>query len=136
MFVSDDVLRMVATARTLSLLLPLLAGGVASFSIVSVSEHAAPYTAGDTVQLGCRADGWWEYCSWTHGDTQCDLEWKYATVSIQALLPNTEWYCHCYWHAKSSRKTCLVINKSKSCQGHLNQQLSFINYNTDILQYS
>ena len=87
MFVSDDVLRMVATARTLSLLLPLLAGGVASFSIVSVSEHAAPYTAGDTVQLGCRADGWWEYCSWTHGDTQCDLEWKYATVSIQASVP-------------------------------------------------
>ena len=74
---------MVATA----LLLGLLAGGVASFSIVSVSEHAAPYTAGDTVQLGCRADGWWEYCSWTHGDTQCDLEWKYATVSIQLSRP-------------------------------------------------
>lgn len=79
---------MVATARTISLLLPLLAGGVASFSIVSVSEHAAPYTAGDTVQLVCRADGWWEYCSWTHGDTQCDLEWKYATSNV------TKQECH------------------------------------------
>ena len=69
---------MVATA----LLLGLLAGGVASFSIVGVSEHAAPYTAGDTVQLVCRADGWWEYCSWIHGDTQCNLQWRYSTGNV------------------------------------------------------
>ena len=38
--------------------------------------------AGDTVQLVCRADSWWEYCSWIHGDTQCNLQWRYSTGNV------------------------------------------------------
>jgi len=37
---------------------------------------------GDTVTLVCRTDSYWEYCSWSHKQRKCNLEWKYSKGDV------------------------------------------------------
>jgi len=62
--------------QVFSLLLSL--GLSDGFKIVSTSQTEKVHQPGDTVTLVCRADSYWEYCSWSHKQRKCDLEWKYS----------------------------------------------------------
>lgn len=62
--------------QVFSLLLSL--GLSDGFKIVSTSQTEKVHQPGDTVTLSCRADSYWEYCSWSHKQRKCDLEWKYS----------------------------------------------------------
>lgn len=56
----------------------LILGLSDGFKIVSTSQTEKVHQPGDTVTLACRADSYWEYCSWSHKQRKCDLEWKYS----------------------------------------------------------
>ena len=47
-----------------------------------ITSQFQVHQPGDTVTLVCRADSYWEYCSWSHKQRKCDLEWKYSLVSF------------------------------------------------------
>ena len=33
--------------------------------------------------LQCKADNWWEYCTWKHENWKCDHEWKYNSGNVE-----------------------------------------------------
>ena len=45
-------------------------------------SYVQVHNPGDTVTLVCRTDSYWEYCSWSHKQRQCNLEWKYSKVRL------------------------------------------------------
>ena len=86
---SDEEAEMRRTLATsvFSLLLSLrLCDG---FKIVSTSKAEKVHQVGDEVKLTCRTDSYWEYCTWTHKQRQCHLEWKYAKVDDNILTKRT-----------------------------------------------
>ena len=47
-----------------------------------MTSHVQVHKPGDTVTLVCRTDSYWEYCSWSHKQRKCNLEWKYSKVKM------------------------------------------------------
>ena len=49
----------------------------------------AQYVEGSVIRQSCRADGYFEYCTWRARNFDCNFEWKrsHDAVKIQACTP-------------------------------------------------
>ncbi|XP_023324663.1 uncharacterized protein LOC111698541 [Eurytemora carolleeae] len=67
----------------------------AKFQIVDHKYNSGVRIEGETLEMRCRSNNHWEYCTWRHitgsgGVKQCDFEWKRMTGKVQVMDCHSE----------------------------------------------
>merc|ERR1719208_364301 len=60
----------------------LLVGGTSAFSVTKTEPKEIRVKLGEPFTILCAVDGWYEYCTFKHAETSCNIDWKREPYNV------------------------------------------------------